>query len=413
MRQGNSLWIWNRPVLFTIKENTLQSFNIVAKTLYGLEEVLMEELRTIGATEIKPLRRAVMYKGGLDVMYKSNLLLRTAQKILKPIATFEVHNDKQLYSKVKAMRWPDYFSIDQTFAIDGTTQGEVFTHSKYVALKTKDAIVDKFRDQFGRRPNVESNFPDIRINIHISNTTCTVSMDSSGVQLGRRGYRKEQVEAPISETLAAGIILLSKWDRKKPFLDPMCGSGTFPIEAALIAANIPPGKNFKFSFENWDDFDKPLWEKIKSEADQHIVPITTKITGMDNDLNALKISRQNAINAGVENDITFIENDFLANTPELDIGQIIMNPPYGERLKSQEEIIPFYKEIGTALKHHYNGWDAWIISGNIDALKFIGLRPSRKIKLFNGPIESRLEKFELYQGTKRTHKPIKRRSNIN
>jgi putative N6-adenine-specific DNA methylase len=392
----------------------LQSFNLVAKTLYGLEEVLARELEMIGASDIKTLNRAVMYRGDLEVMYKSNLLLRTAQKILRPIRTFEVQNENQLYKKLQQINWPGLFHVDQTFAVDGTTQGNIFTHSKFVALRTKDAIVDQFRDRLGKRPSVDIDHPDIRINIHISDMRCTVSMDSSGVQLGRRGYRAMQVEAPISETLAAGIILLSGWKGQKPFLDPMCGSGTFPIEAAMIAANIPPGRLHEFAFENWKDYDDKLWKRIQKEVDSYIKPIDVDIRGMDMDVDAVKIASQNAKYAGVDKWVRFGVNNFLENTPDMKPGTIIVNPPYGERLKEKDEIVPFYQEIGTRLKHHYNGWEAWIISGNVDALKFIGLRPAKKIKLYNGPLESRLDKYELYRGSKKGGgKPGGRRNDRN
>ncbi|PLX00663.1 MAG: RNA methyltransferase [Marinilabiliales bacterium] len=392
----------------------MQSFNLVAKTLYGLEEVLARELEMIGAQEIKPLNRAVMYRGDLEVMYKSNLLLRTAQKILRPIRTFEVQNENQLYKKLQQINWPGFFHVDQTFAVDGTTQGNIFTHSKFVALRTKDAIVDQFRDRLGKRPSVDIDHPDIRINIHISDMRCTVSMDSSGVQLGRRGYRAMQVEAPISETLAAGIILLSGWKGQKPFLDPMCGSGTFPIEAAMIAANIPPGRMHEFAFENWKDYDDKLWKRIQKEVDSYIKPIDVDIRGMDMDADAVKIASQNAKYAGVDKWVRFGVNNFLENTPDMKPGTIIVNPPYGERLKEKDEIVPFYQEIGTRLKHHYNGWEAWIISGNVEALKFIGLRPAKKIKLYNGPLESRLDKYELYIGSKKGNaKPGRQRNDHN
>ncbi len=379
----------------------MQSFNLVAKTLYGLEEVLARELTYIGAEDIKPLNRAVMYRGDLEVMYKSNLLLRTAQKILRPIRTFEVQNENQLYKKLQQINWPSFFDVDQTFAVDGTTQGNIFTHSKFVALRTKDAIVDQFRSRFGQRPSVDIEHPDIRINIHISDMRCTVSMDSSGVQLGRRGYRAMQVEAPISETLAAGIIMLAGWKGQKNFLDPMCGSGTFPVEAAMIAANIPPGRLLEFSFENWKDYDDKLWRRIQKDVDKLIKPVEIDIRGYDMDPQAVKIAQQNAKYAGVDKWVTFGLNNFLENTPEMGNGSIFINPPYGERLKEKDEIIPFYKEIGTRMKHHYNGWEAWIVSGNVEAMKFIGLKPAKKIKLYNGQLESRLEKFELYRGSKK------------
>ena len=382
----------------------LNTFDIIATTLFGLEELLASELRELGVTDIEILNRAVRYKGDLALLYKSNYSLRTALKILKPIASFDARNEQKLYEEIRKIRWDEFITPKQTLAIDGTTSGEVFTHSKYVALKSKDAIVDQFRDKYGVRPSVDTENPDLQINIHIYNTTCSVSLDSSGTNLGKRGYRQSMFIAPLSEVLAAGIILLSGWDKQCNFLDPMCGSGTIPIEAALIAGNIPPGRLRHFGFEKWNDFNSELWYKIKKEADSKIIPFKFKITGKDNDKEAIEVSIQNAKRAGMENMITFEQQDFLKSDSFVDNTILILNPPYGERLKEKEEIIPFYKEIGTKLKHFYMGCDAWIISGNLEAIKFIGLKPSRKIKIFNGPIECKLHKYELYKGSNKSNK---------
>ncbi|MDP4291526.1 MAG: methyltransferase, partial [Bacteroidota bacterium] len=242
--------------------------------------------------------------------------------------------------------------------------------------------------------------PDLRINVHVSDVTCSVALDSSGMPLSKRGYRHERTLAPISEVLAAGIILLSGWDQKSDFYDPMCGSGTFSIEAALIARNIPFSRFRHFSFEKWNDFDPGLWEQVQKEAEEQVRAFEGRIFGSDMDRKAVEISVQNARRAGVEGQISFKKNDFLSSTPEGEPGVVVLNPPYGERLQS-DDIIAFYKEIGTRLKHYYNGCDAWIISANLDALKFIGLKPSRKIKLFNGQLECRLNKYELYRGSKK------------
>ena len=378
----------------------MKNFDIIATTQFGLEGVLAAELNELGANDIEILSRAVKFRGDLNLLYKCNLYLRTALKILKPIATFEALNEQDLYNKVKKIDWSEFLTTDQTFAIDGTTSGEVFTHSKFVALKSKDAIVDQFREIDGIRPSINVDDPDLQINIHISEVACSVSIDSTGLPLSKRGYRLEQIFAPISEVLAAGIILLSGWDKKSNFFDPMCGSGTFSIEAALIARNIPNGRLRHFAFEKWKDFDAEQWEQIKKDSESNIRPFEGKIFASDIEKRAVEIAIQNARRAGVEELISFKNSDFLSSTPEGDPGVVVLNPPYGERLQS-DDIVEFYREIGTRLKHFYNGSDAWIISANLDALKFIGLKPSRKIKLYNGQLECRLNKFELYRGSKK------------
>lgn len=377
---------------------------MVATTLFGLEDVLASELKEIGAEEIEVLNRAVRYKGDTALLYKSNLQLRTALKILKPFTQFSVSDDKGLYTKIKKINWEKFLSVDGTFAIEATVAGEYFTHSQYVALKSKDAIVDQFRERYDRRPSVDLEDPDIRINIHINETTCNVSLDSSGDSLGKRGYRLEQVFAPMSEVLAAGIIALSGWDKQTDLIDPMCGSGTFSIEAALIACNMAPGRFRRFNFEKWRDFDIELWRQVRKEADEKIIEPTCQIIGSDIDDNAVEIAKRNAENANVDTLIDYKQADFLAADTHVSNSIIFLNPPYGERLKEKDEIVPFYQEIGTQLKHHYESCEAWIISGNIEALKFIGLRPSRKIRLFNGPLECKLHKYELFKGKKREHK---------
>lgn len=379
----------------------MKTFEIIATTLFGLEEILAKELSDIGASDIELLNRAVKYKADLAMLYKSNLHLRTALKILKPIASFTAFNEQQLYDGIKKIKWDEFITPDKTIAVDGTSNSEIFKHSKYIALKTKDAIVDQFREKYKIRPSVDVEDPDLQINVHITETYCTISLDSSGIHLGKRGYRQAQTMAPISETMAAGIILLSGWDKKSDFLDPMCGSGTFPIEAALIASNMAPGRQRHFAFEKWKDFDSTIWNKIKEDGEKQVVSFEGKITGRDIDTGAVRIAGHNAERADVNKMVTFEHKDFLQNDSITEKGIVIMNPPYGERLNEEDEMIPFYKEIGTKLKHFYMGCDAWIISGNLDAIKFVGLKPSRKIKLFNGAIECRLHKYQMYQGSKR------------
>lgn len=378
----------------------MEKFEIIATTLFGLEEILVNELKGLGATDIELLNRAVKFEGDKAILYKSNLHLRTALKVLKPFAQFMVHTDNDLYKKIKKIDWDQFLEPEGTLAIDATVSGEHFTHSQFVALRCKDAIVDKFRDKYDKRPSVDLDHPDLRLNVHIRDRICSLSLDSSSTSLGKRGYRQAQSLAPMSEVLAAGIITLSGWDKKSDFYDPMCGSGTFSIEAALMAAHIAPGRSRSFGFEKWKDFDAKLWASIKREAsDKEIKPLC-KIFGSDLDSRAIDISKSNAANAGVDHLIEYHQMDFLKAENHYSNGFVFLNPPYGERLKEKEEIIPFYKEIGTQLKHHYEGCEAWIISSNIEALKFIGLRPSRKIRLFNGPLDCKLHKYELFKGKK-------------
>lgn len=379
----------------------MENFEIVAKTLFGFEEILAEELKSIGATDITLLKRAVKYKGNLATLYKSNLYLRTAIKVLRPIKTFNIRTQEDLYTNVKRIPWNQYFSVDETFAIDGVVSGEIFTHSKFVALRTKDAIADQFREEIGTRPNVDTNDPDLRINVHILNNTCTISLDSSGTSLGKRGYKEEQVEAPLSEVLAAGMIILSGWDKKSNFIDPMCGSGTIVIEAALMAQNIAAGSFRDFAFQKWRDYDYQLWKEILQEAKMERIPSSAKIIAYDIAPEAVHVTKGNAERAGVLDNISVTKSDFLETKHDGEQATIVVNPPYGDRLMEEDDIIPLYQEMGTQLKHVYNGCDAWIISGNLRAIKFIGLKPSRKIELYNGPIQCKFHKFELYRGSKR------------
>lgn len=381
----------------------MEKFIITAKTLFGLEPILAEELKAIGASDITLLKRAVQYKGDKALLYKSNLLLRTALRILKPIASFEVHNEDQLYRMVKGIDWSDYLSNRQTFAINATTSSNKFRHSKYVALKAKDAIVDQFRDRTGSRPSIDTKDPDLWIDVHIMDRTCTISLNSSGITLAKRGYGVQRTEAPINEALAAGIILMSGWDQQMDFIDPMCGSGTFAIEAAWIAGNLPPGRLRRFNFEKWRDFDRLLWKNIRDEARSNVKEIGAKIYARDLSRHAINIAIKNADRAKVSQNIDFLTEDFFESSGPDEGGFLIMNPPYGERL-TEDDIIHFYKEIGTRLKHFYEGFEAWVISGNMQALKFVGLKTSRKIPLFNGPMPCKLHKYELYKGSRKASK---------
>ena len=370
---------------------------MLAKTMYGLENILADELKELGAQQIKILNRAVSFKGDKGFMYKANLNLRTALRILKPITHFQAHNEKQLYQQLCKIDWSKYFDIDSTFATQATTHSEVFTHSKYASLVMKDAIADTFRKKIGKRPNVNPEDPDVSINLHIAKNTCTVSLDSSGKSLHKRGYKRNTITAPMNEVLAAGLILLSEWDKNSNFHDPMCGSGTILIEAALIAYNIPANifRN-KCGFEGWKDFDKDLWEKIKTIPLDKEKDYQGTITGSDNFQKAVRVSRENIESALLYDNIKVKNEDFFES--KIQEGTfIVFNPPYGERIPI--ELDEFYQKIGDTLKHNYQDCTVWLISSDIEQLKFIGLKPSKKIKLLNSKLECSFRKFEVYDGS--------------
>ncbi|MCZ2100293.1 MAG: class I SAM-dependent RNA methyltransferase [Chitinophagales bacterium] len=372
---------------------------LIIKTQEGLEEVLKNELLLLADTPIEILKRAVLLDGDLSLIYKANLQLRTALKVLVVIQEFKVEDDKDLYHKVKNIKWEDYFNIDNTFAIDSVVNSTQFRHSNYIALKSKDAIVDRFRDLTGDRPNVDTLNPDIRINVHIRQNIVTISLDSSGTSLHMRGYRTEQVSAPLNEVLAAGMILLSGWNGNTPFIDPMCGSGTILCEAAKIAANIPP-QNYDraFAFRKWRNFDSALWDKICAEAKQytkiHSMPI---IKGFDVSQNAVKIARNNIRNAGLSPFIQVEQEDFFYQD-NFDGQTVIFNPPYDARMK-ESDILNFYKDIGDKLKRSFTNCTVWVLSGHLDALKQVGLRAKSKIKLLNGEIPSLFCRYDMYAGS--------------
>ena len=375
---------------------------MLAKTMFGLEEVLAEELRKLGAQNIKPMNRAVSFKGDKGFMYKANLNLRTALRILKPIAHFQAHDEKELYKKLCEIDWTAIFDLNATFATHATTHSEIFTHSKYASLVMKDAIADTFRKKFDKRPNVDPEMPDVSINLHIAKHTCTVSLDSSGDSLHKRGYKSDAVTAPMNEVLAAGLILLSDWNKISNFHDPMCGSGTILIEAALIAYNIPSNIfRERFGFEGWKDFDPKLWETIKEASLDKETNYYGKITGSDNFQKAVRISRTNIDNALMHDNIKVTNSDFFET--EIAPGTFVMfNPPYGERIDLG--VNDFYEKVGTTLKHNYQGCTIWLISSDIENMKLIGLKPNQKIKVMNGELECSFRKFEVYEGSQKAQK---------
>ena len=374
---------------------------MVAKTLFGFEELLAKELTQLGAQKVEQGVRVVSFMGDKGFMYKANLGLRTALKILKPIKTFKAVNDVALYKGIQTIDWSDYFSAHQSFLIDTTLHSDHFNHSQYVALKSKDAIVDQFRDKDGKRPNVDKDFPDLRIHVHIDRDQVTVSLDTSGESLHRRGYKTATNIAPINEVLAAGMLMLSGWDGTSHFIDPMCGSGTILAEAAMIACNIPANINRKeFAFEKWSDWDSQLFDNILESLLKKTREFHYTITGYDKAPSAVSKAIDNIHNANLSEYINIKQANFFETEKETDGPlHMVFNPPYGERLDIDME--RFYREIGDTLKNNYSNTHAWFITANLDALKFVGLRPSRKIKLFNGKLESRLVKYEMYAGSKK------------
>lgn len=378
------------------------NYTMIAKTFFGFEEILANELRALGAQDVEQGVRMVSFKGDKGFMYKANIALRTALKILKPVKKFKAYNDKSLYNGIQSVDWSDYINVNDTFVVDVTLSSDHFNHSQFVALKSKDAIVDQFRDKFGKRPDIDKNYPDLRINVHIHDDQCSVALDTSGASLHHRGYRTATNIAPINEVLAAGMLLLSGWKGESDFLDPMCGSGTILAEAAMIACNIPANINRKeFAFEKWHDWDNDLFDTIVDSLLKKTREFHYTIKGYDKAPSAVIKAKDNIRNANLDEYITISQENFF-ETQKQSKGPLhmVFNPPYGERLDINLE--RFYRELGDTLKQEYPNTNAWFITANLEALKFVGLKPSRKIKLFNGKLEARLVKYEMYEGSKRT-----------
>ncbi len=375
----------------------MEKFELIAKTFMGLEPILAEELRQLGATDIRPSRRVVTFYGDKELMYRANFSLRTAIRILKPICHFRAKSADDVYNAVKDVDWASYIQPGKTFAVDAVVYSEEFRNSRFVTYKVKDAIVDQFREQTGNRPNISVSNPDIRLHIHIADDDATLSLDSSGESLHRRGYRQEQVEAPLNEVLAAGMILMTGWRGETDFIDPMCGSGTLPIEAALIARNMAPGLFRKeFAFEKWSDFDAELFDEIYND-DSKERPFEGHIYGYDIDPKAVNTSRMNVKAAGLSADITIEQADFKDFTAPEKKSIMVMNPPYGERI-STPNLLGTYRMIGERLKHQFTGNEAWILSYREECFAQIGLKPSLKTPLYNGSLECEFRKYALFDG---------------
>ena len=380
-----------------------ENLKIQIKTFFGLEEILAEEIIKLGGANVEVKNRAVNCEGDLGFLYKINYSARTALKILVPVLTFKAWDENRFYDKLFAFPWDELMTVDQTFAIDTTIYSERFNHSQFISLKMKDAIADYFNFKFRKRPSVDTQQPDVKFHLHIDRELVTISVDSSGDPLFKRGYRKEQGEAPINEVLASGMLQLAGWDGKGNFLDPMCGSGTLLIEAAMIAMDLP-AQIFrkKFGFQNWLNYDAELFQTIKDVRINRVKEFTGKIVGYDLDSNMLHASRINIESAEMEDVIEVRDQDFFESKKELFPLLMVFNPPYDERIEIADD--EFYKRIGDTFKKSYPNTLAWLISSDLDAMKKIGLRPSRKIKLFNGKLECRFMQYEMYEGTKRTHK---------
>lgn len=379
------------------KINMNEEFELIAKTFMGLEPVLAEELTNMGANNVEIGRRMVSFTGNKEMMYRANFQLHTAIRILKPIKKFKAQSADDVYDRVKEIDWSKLMDNKMTFAVDSVVFSEEFRHSKFVAYKVKDAIVDQFREATGVRPNVSVTNPDLRLHIHIADEDATLCLDSSGESLHRRGYRQESVEAPLNEVLAAGMILMTGWRGETDFIDPMCGSGTLPIEAALIARNISPGVFRKeYAFEKWADFDKELFDNIYND-DSAEREFEHHIYGYDVDMKAVAKARLNVKAAGLTSDITIEQKDFKDFTQPEEKAIIVTNPPYGERI-STPNLLATYKMIGERLKNAFKGNNAWVLSYREECFDQIGLKPSIKIPVFNGSLECEFRKYQMFEG---------------
>lgn len=375
-----------------------KTYRMLAKTFKGLEQVLAQELIELGANNVLIERRAVSFEGDKALLYRANLCLRTALRVLVPVISFRAKDTDGLYEQLKRIDWSRYMTAETSFAIDATVYSEVFRNSRFVTYRVKDAIVDYWSAKAGKRPNVQVTDPDLLLNVHIADQQITVSLDSSGESLHKRGYRVANTEAPISEVLAAGMLLMAGWKGQSDFYDPMCGSGTIPIEAALIARNIAPGIFRKsFAFEKWLDFDAELWSDIYNDDSQER-DFTHKIYGSDASFYAIQQATKNVKSAGVAQDVELKQVRLEELNPLTPNPLILINPPYGERLASNKDIEDLYGKIGTALKHHFAGATAWIISSNEAAMKCIGLKPTKKLRLLNGELDCQFNRYDLFNG---------------
>jgi putative N6-adenine-specific DNA methylase len=381
-----------------------ENFALIAKTLAGLENVLATELQALGAKNVQPQKRAVSFEGDTTLIYKANLWCRTAMSILKPLFDFTFDNQQQYYDILREYKWDEVFAVDKTIAINALAFNSEFTNTHFLAQRTKDAIADYFKEKTGKRPSVDIDDPQIKINIYIHQNRCSVSLDSSGAPLFKRGYRRKNVAAPLNEVLGAGLILLSGWDKRQPFYDPMCGSGTFSIEAGMMAMNMAPSIFRRhFSFQHWQEYNENQWENLREEARSVQYKSVPDILASDISNSAMDAARQNLMEAGLLGKVKLEKKDFFISKPLHDRGTILLNPPYGVRLHD-DNIKEYYQNMGTTLKHNYSGFEAWIISPDKNLTHKIGLRHTSQQLVYNGPIECRFLGYQLYKGTKKIHK---------
>ena len=368
----------------------------------GLEQILADEISELGGQQIKVLYRAVAFEADLQALYAINLGSRTALRVLMPILKFTAHNETVFYKRLRRYKWTDLITLDTTFKINSTVHSKIFTHSQYMALKTKDAIVDQCRDAYqGRRPSIDTERPDIVIDVHCKDKEFTISLDSSGDSLHKRRYRQRQRVAPLNEVLAAGMVMLSGWDKTSPLLDPMCGSGTILTEAYMLANNIPPRlQRSHFSFMSWPDYDEALWTRIKGEAQLGVKHKDLQLVGRDLSTQQMSDTKSLVRDHGMGESITIEKADFFHTDPPAEEGMIVTNPPYGKRIV-EDDINDLYKKIGDTLKQRYSGWSAWVLCGDKEAIKNVGLRTSKKLTLFNGPIPCKYHRYDMYKGSKK------------
>lgn len=375
----------------------MKEFEMIAKTFKGLEEVLAQELVELGANNVQLQRRAVSFTGNQELMYRANFHLRTASRILKPIFTFKADDADEIYKKVKQYDWEKHMSLATTFSIDSTVFSDEFRHSKFVAYRVKDAIADFFREKYNKRPSVSVDNPKLMINVHIAQNLCTISLDSSGDSLHKRGYRENQTNAPINEALAAGMILMTGWRGETDFVDPMCGSGTFLIEAGLIALNIPPGiYRGGFAFEKWNDFDEELFENVSND-DSGEREFKHKIYGSDISLRAVRTAEKNVRSAGLSKYISIHHHPVSELEAPSEKCMLVTNPPYGERI-NPANINEVYSSLGTVLKHKFAGSTAWVISSDEEFHHKIGLKPGKKVELLNGALDCLYCRYDIFEG---------------
>lgn len=363
------------------------TLKLIVKTMHGLEDVLAEELKQLGAQQITPMRRGVSCEGDLKLMYQINLWCRTALRVMMPVHTFTAKTEAEVYDGTLKFEWHTILDNDKTFAIDHVVFSNLFKHTGYLALKTKDAIVDQIRSVTGARPSVNVQDPDVLVNLHVANDVVTLSINSSGEPLNRRGYRIGIHPSPINEVLAAGMLLKAGWNPSITLIDPMCGSGTIVLEAAMMAKNMAPGlRRTKFGFMSWKNFDAKLWQELKDAAKAAVTSPRVNILGSDIDIRAVDVAKHSSLEFGLNQEIRIQKCAFKDQQPLTKNGMLVINPPYGERLK-KEDIVSFYKEMGYYLKKNFPGYEAWIISSNLYAMRLMGLRSKQKFTLYNGSLE--------------------------